>query len=81
MVIPLMMLAIESGGVVTPRMMKLMPCDAETPREVHLMFSEKLDAAFETASSLRSRPNTAPGSISLRASSPSSPAPSFATSG
>jgi hypothetical protein len=52
MVIPLMMLAIESGGVVTPRMMKLMPCDAETPREVHLMFSEKLDAAFETASSL-----------------------------
>jgi hypothetical protein len=52
MVIPLMMLAIESGGVVALRMMKLMSCDADTPREVHLMFSEKLDAAFETASSL-----------------------------
>jgi hypothetical protein len=52
MFIPLMMLAIESSGVVALRMMKLMSGDSDTLRETHLMVSEKIDAAFEATSSL-----------------------------
>jgi hypothetical protein len=52
MFIPLMMLAIESSGVVALRMMKLMSGDGDTLREAHLMVSEKKDAAFEATSSL-----------------------------
>jgi hypothetical protein len=52
MFIPLMMLAIESSGVVALRMMKLMSGDGDTSREAHLMVSEKIDAAFEATSSL-----------------------------
>ena len=52
MFIPLMMLTMESSGVVALRMMKLMSGDSDTLREAHLMVSEKIDAAFEATSSL-----------------------------
>ena len=52
MFIPLMMLAVETNGVVALRMMKLMSGDSDTLHEAHLMFSEKIDAAFEAVASL-----------------------------
>lgn len=52
MFIPLMMLAVEANGVVTLRVMKLMSGDSDTLHEAHLMFSEKIDAAFEAIASL-----------------------------
>jgi hypothetical protein len=52
MLIPFMMLAIESSGVVLLRTAKLMSGDSDTIHEAHLMVSEKIDAAFEAISSL-----------------------------
>ena len=52
MSIPFMMLAVESGGVVALRVMKLMSGDSDTLHEVELMLREKIDAAFEATSSL-----------------------------
>jgi hypothetical protein len=52
MFIPFMMLAIESSGVASLRMMKLMSGDKDALREAELMFSEKIDAAFEAGASL-----------------------------
>jgi hypothetical protein len=52
MFIPLMMLAVEANGVVALRMMKLMSGDSDTLHEAHLMFSEKIGAAFEAIESL-----------------------------
>ncbi len=52
MFIPLMMLAIESGGVVSLRMMKLMSGDRDAAREAELMINEKIEAAFEATGSL-----------------------------
>ena len=52
MFIPLMMLAFESSDVVSLRMMKLMSGDKDALREVELMISEKIDAAFEASASL-----------------------------
>jgi hypothetical protein len=46
------MLAIESTGVISLRMMKLMSGGSDTLSEAELMISEKIDAAFETAASL-----------------------------
>jgi hypothetical protein len=43
----LMMLALEANGVVALRMMKLMRGGRRARREAKLMFSEKMDAAFE----------------------------------
>lgn len=52
MFIPLMMLAVESSGVASLRMMKLMSGDKDALREAELMISEKIDAAFEAGASL-----------------------------
>ena len=52
MLIPMMMLAVESSGVVSLRMMKLMSGDRDALREAELMISEKIDAAFEAGASL-----------------------------
>ena len=52
MVIPFMMLAFESGGVVSLRMMKLLSGGSAAFEEAHLMFSEKVEAAFEAGSNL-----------------------------
>ena len=52
MVIPFMMFAVESSGVIAPRMMKLMSGDNDTLHEAHLMTSEKVDAAFEATVNL-----------------------------
>jgi hypothetical protein len=52
MMIPLMFLALESSGVVALRTMKLVSGDGDAIHEVQLMFSEKVDAAFEAAASL-----------------------------
>jgi hypothetical protein len=52
MVIPLAMLAVESGGVVALRMMKLMSGGSDALYEAELMVSEKVNAAFEAAASL-----------------------------
>jgi hypothetical protein len=46
MFIPLMMLAVEANGVVALRMMTLMSGNSDTLHESHLLFSEKIDAAF-----------------------------------
>lgn len=50
--IPLMLLAVESSGVVALRTMKLVSGDGDAIHEAQLMFSEKIDAAFEAAASL-----------------------------
>jgi hypothetical protein len=52
MVIPFMMLAVESNGVIALRMMKLASGGSGARHEAHLMISEKLDAAFEAAANL-----------------------------
>ena len=52
MLIPLMLLAVESSGVVALRTLKLVSGDADAFLEAQLMFSEKVDAAFEAAASL-----------------------------
>ena len=52
MVIPFMMFAVESSGVIAPRMMKLMSGDNDALHEAHLMTSEKVDAAFEATANL-----------------------------
>jgi hypothetical protein len=52
MFIPLMMLAIESSGVVSLRMTKLMSGDRDAMREAELMINEKIAAAFEATGSL-----------------------------
>ena len=52
MVIPFMMLAVESSGVIALRMMKLAGGGSGAHHEAHLMISEKLDAAFEAAANL-----------------------------
>ena len=52
MFIPLMMLALESGNVVTLRTLKLMAGDGEAIDEAHLMVQEKMNAAFEATASL-----------------------------
>jgi hypothetical protein len=53
MIIPFMMLAVESSGVVALRMMRLTLGGSGALHEAHLMISEKLDAAFEAATNLR----------------------------
>jgi len=52
MFIPLMMLVVESSGVMALRMTKLMSGDGDTLNEAQLMISEKVDAAFEATASL-----------------------------
>jgi isocitrate dehydrogenase kinase/phosphatase len=52
MVIPLAMLAVESGGVVALRMMKLMLGGSDALYEAELMVSEKVNAAFEAAANV-----------------------------
>jgi hypothetical protein len=52
MVIPLIMLAVESSSVIALRMMKLMSGDNDALREAELMIREKIDAAFEANASL-----------------------------
>jgi isocitrate dehydrogenase kinase/phosphatase len=52
MVLPLAMLAVESGGVVALRMMKLMLGGSDALYEAELMVSEKVHAAFEATASL-----------------------------
>ena len=47
MINPLLMLAVESSGVIALRMMKLMLGDSVALHEAHLMVSEKVDAALE----------------------------------
>jgi hypothetical protein len=53
MIIPFMMLAVESSGVIALRMMRLTLGGSGALHETHLMISEKLDAAFEAAANLR----------------------------
>lgn len=48
----LMMLALESNGVIALRMMKLMRGGRSARREAKLMVSEKVRAAFEASTSL-----------------------------
>jgi hypothetical protein len=48
----LMMLAVESNGVIALRMMKLMLGGKRARREAELMVSEKMKAAFEASASL-----------------------------
>jgi hypothetical protein len=48
----LMMLALESNGVIALRMMKLMRGGRGARREARLMVSEKMRAAFEASTSL-----------------------------
>jgi hypothetical protein len=52
MVIPLALLAVESGGVVALRMMKLMLGGSDALYEAELMVSEKVNAAFEATASV-----------------------------
>ena len=52
MFIPLMMLSVESSGVVALRMIKLMSGDGDAFNEARLMISEKVDAALEATASL-----------------------------
>ena len=52
MVIPFMMLAFESSGVVSLRMMKLLSGGSAAVEEAHLMVSEKVEAAFEAGTNL-----------------------------
>ena len=52
MINPLLMLAMESSGVIALRMMKLMLGGSGALHEVHLMVSEKVDAAFEATANL-----------------------------
>ena len=47
-----MMLAIESNGVICLRLMKLACGGSEAQDEVHLMVGEKIEAAFEASASL-----------------------------
>jgi hypothetical protein len=48
----LMMLALESNGVIALRMMKLMRGGRSAQREAKLMVSEKVRAAFEASTNL-----------------------------
>lgn len=52
MLIPLVLLAVESGEVIALRTIKLMSGDEDSAREVRLMIGEKVDAAFETTAGL-----------------------------
>jgi len=52
MINPLLMLAVESSGVIALRMMKLMLGDSVALHEAHLMVSEKVDAALEATANL-----------------------------
>lgn len=52
MLSPLMLLAIESSGVIAVRAMRLMVGDVAAIQEARLMMSEKVDAAFEATASL-----------------------------
>jgi hypothetical protein len=52
MINPLVMLAVESNGVIALRMMKLMLGGSGALDEVHLMVSEKVDAALEATANL-----------------------------
>jgi hypothetical protein len=52
MFIPLMLLAVESNGVIALRIMKLMSGDRDALKEASLMVIEKVDAAFEATASL-----------------------------
>jgi hypothetical protein len=52
MFIPLMMLAVESSGVIALRTMKLLSGDYSAMVEAHLMVSEKVDATLEAALNL-----------------------------
>jgi hypothetical protein len=52
MLIPLILLAVESNSVIALRTMKLMAGDAGAMQEARLMVSEKIDAAFEATASL-----------------------------
>jgi len=52
MVNSLMLLAVESNGVIALRIMKLMRGGRRARREAELMVSEKIHAAFEAAASL-----------------------------
>jgi hypothetical protein len=49
---PLMMLAVESGGVIALRLMKLMRGGRAARREASLMVSEKIAAALEASANL-----------------------------
>ena len=50
--IALMLLAVESNGVIALRMLKLMSGDRDALKEASLMVSEKFEAAFEATASL-----------------------------
>jgi hypothetical protein len=52
MVNSLMLLAVETNGVIALRMMKLMRGGRSARREAQLMVSEKIHAAFEATASL-----------------------------
>jgi hypothetical protein len=52
MLIPLIMLAIESSDVMALRMVKVMSGGSDAIQEAELMFSEKADAGFETIANL-----------------------------
>ena len=52
MLIPLILLAVESNSVIALRTMKLMAGDAGAMQEARLMVCEKIDAAFEATASL-----------------------------
>jgi spore maturation protein SpmB len=52
MFIPVMLLAVESSGVVALRMMKLMSGGGDALHEAELMVSEKVDAALEAVANL-----------------------------
>jgi len=52
MLIPLMLLAVESGEVIALRTIKLMFGDEDAAREVSLMIGEKFDAAFQATADL-----------------------------
>jgi hypothetical protein len=53
MLIPLMLLAIESTSVMAMRTVRLMSGGAAATHEARLMVSEKIDAAFEAMASLK----------------------------
>jgi hypothetical protein len=52
MIIPLILLAVESSSVIALRTVKLMPGGGAAAEEGRLMISEKVDAAFEATASL-----------------------------
>jgi hypothetical protein len=52
MLIPLILLAVESSGVIALRTVKLMSGGGAAAEEARLMISEKVDAAFEAKASL-----------------------------